>query len=178
MNAKEIKTKLTELQSRSLENLSSGELKKLHKTLLETSESLDAIEFLVKTEELLNSIPLEYLSFYQYFWKKARAKRPKKTASKVVWEKYYQNMKKLTTQIHGKKTEYLKVFDKLLKIDEDTGIRLLEGLTKEDRKVISILGSVTVKTSRGVSTLVLSENANNNRRWIQELKNVKHLGIL
>jgi hypothetical protein len=87
-------------------------------------------------------------------------------------------MKKLTLQIQGKKNEYMKVFDKLLKIDEDTGIRLLSGLTKEDKKVLTILGSITVKTSRGVSTLALSEIESNNRKWIQEVKNVKHLGVL
>jgi hypothetical protein len=178
MNAKDIKSKLSELQSRSLEKLSQSDLKKLDKALQTTFDSLDAVEFLIKVEELLNSVPLEYITFYQYFWKKSKNKRPKKNANKVAWEKYYLQTKKLTQSIQSKKGEYLLVFDKLLKIDEDTGLRLLAGLTREDRKVLSILGSVTVKTSRGVSSLVLSENSNNNRRWIQELKKVNHLGVL
>ena len=178
MNAKEIKAKLGELQNRSLEKLGSLQLKRLNRELQKISDSLDAIEYLIKTEELFNSIPLEFISFYQYFWKKSRIKRPKKGGTALAWEKYFTEMKKLTLQIQGKKNEYMKVFDKLIKIDEDTGIRLLSGLTKEDKKVLTILGSITVKTSRGVSTLALSEVESNNRKWIQEVKNVKHLGVL
>ncbi len=178
MNTKDIKQKLAELQVRHLDKLSHSELKKLERALQTAHDSLDAVEYLIQVEELLNSVPLEDITFYQYFWKKSKSKRPKKNANKLTWEKYYLNMKKLTQTIRAKKGEYLLVFDKLLKIDEDTGLRLLSGLTGEDRKVLSILGSVTVKTSRGVSTLVLSESIANNRRWIQELKKVNHLGVL
>lgn len=178
MNAKDIKSQLSELQLRSLEKLGTPVLKKLGKALSEASSALDSVEYMVKSEELMNSLPLEYLGFYQYFWKKFKIKKPKKTASRASWEKFYLHLEKSTQKIHSIKSEYLKVFEKLLKIDEDTGIRLLSGLTKEDRKVISILGSITVRTPRGVSTLVLSENEKKNRIWIQELKNIKNLGVL
>lgn len=178
MNAKDIKSQLSELQLRPLDKLGTSVLKKLAKALLDASNALDSVEFMVKSEELMNSLPLEYLSFYQYFWKKFRIKKPKKTAPRNSWEKFYLHLEKSTEKIHSLRTEYLKVFDKLLKIDEDTGIRLLSGLTREDRKVISILGSITVRTPRGVSTLLLSENERKNRKWIQELKNIKNLGVL
>lgn len=178
MNAREVKSKLLELQARPLDKLSPSVLKKLGKSIQIASESLDCVEYMVRSEEIMNSVPLEYLGFYQYFWKKFKIKKPKKVASKNVWEKYFLNLEKTTSRIHNLKTEYLKVFDKLLKIDEDTGIRLLSGLTREDRRVISILGSVSIRTPRGVSSFILSENESNNRRWIQELKNVKNLGIL
>ncbi|MCB1141296.1 MAG: hypothetical protein H7A24_01095 [Leptospiraceae bacterium] len=178
MNAKELKKKLQVLQNSKLENLASSEIQKLSKILDSTLDNLTLLEYHKKLEELYNSIPLENRNFYQYFWNKSKLKKPGKNASSLQWEKYLQESKKFLSQIHSQKNHYLKIFNKIQKLSEETALDLIDNLTKEEKHLLSLLGSITTKTSRGAAFLALSGTRANNQKWIREVKNIKSLGVL
>jgi hypothetical protein len=177
MNAKELRKKIQELSSSKLENLSSSEIQKLYKTLDLAMLNLQTVDYDQRLEELFQ-VSLEKRGFYQYYWDICKIKKPGKKSTSIQKEKYLHEMKKYNTTISQKYNQYQKTLDRFYKISEEQAMEIISKMTPEEKKLISVLASLTLKTSRGPTYLSLSGSKSNNLIWLRELKNVKSLGVL
>ncbi|MCB1176965.1 MAG: hypothetical protein KDK36_05240 [Leptospiraceae bacterium] len=178
MNSSELRKLLAKVSSLPLEKLSSSEIKRYAHQTYSLIESLEKLDIVAKVELLNNSIPLEDRPFYLDFLKRSPFKRPSTNAKKAIWEKYYNALKKYYEKIHQQKKVYVKLLDKLQKSSLKTGLKAIKSMKPNEKRLLSILASLSVKSSRGVKPLVLSSSEANNTKWLTELKNIKELGVL
>jgi len=178
MNSVELKKKLIKLSQEPLEKLGSSELKKIYRQIQSIFDSLERMTIIQKVEELSNSIPLENKPFYLELLKKFPHKKPSSNAKKEVWEKYYLQLNNYLDECKRKKNELNKLLNNIQKINEDLALKQIQKLKDEDKKLLSLLASLTERNSKGVSSLFLGKSKEGNLAWLRELKNVKHLGVL
>jgi hypothetical protein len=178
MNSNELKKKLIHLSQQPLEQLSSVELKKFFTQLSGLSDALERMTIIAKVDELSHSIALENKPFYSYLLKKFSTKRPSPAAKREAWEKYLLQYKLYLETCKQKKNEYTKTLASLQKLKEDKALKLIKKMKPEEKKLLSLLASLTERKARGVGSLALGTNLIINQAWLRELKNVKHLGVL
>ncbi len=178
MNSSELRKKLVYLSKQPLEKLSSHDLKKISLQLQLISDGLERVEIISKTEELIQNVSLENKPFTEYLLGKLKVKKPTLKSSKAQWEKYYKNLKTYLESVKQKRNELQKILEKLTKVKETEGVKIIEGLKEEEKKLLSLLASLTQKKSKGVKTLSIGHSRESILIWLNELKNVRKLGIL
>lgn len=178
MNSTELRKKLIHLTKQPLEKLSSQDLKKIDRQLELIFESLEKVEIISKTEELIQNVSLENKPFTEYLLSKFKMKKPTQTSTKAQWEKYYKNLKLYLESTRQKRNELQKVLEKLIKVKETEGVKIIQGLKDEEKKLLSLLASLTQKKAKGVKSLNIGQSKESILIWLNELKNVRRLGVL
>lgn len=178
MNSTELKKQLIKLSQAPLEKLGSSELKKISAQIQGVNDSLERMTIIQKVEELFHSIALEHKPFYAELLKKFSSKKPGSTGKKEAWEKYHFQLKNFLEHCKHKKNDLSKLLSNLQKMKEEAALSQIKKLKAEEKKLLSLLASLTERKSRGVGTLSLGNNQAMNLIWLRELKNVKQLGVL
>lgn len=170
MNAQEIKKQLNALSKLPIELLSAAEIGKLGNNLKDTIHQIERLQILGKIEELQQSIPIESISFYKIFLSKIELKKPQKISNIEELIDYYNSLKNEIKSIEKLKKEYSKLLDKIENANEAKALELLDNTTEDDKKYLSALANLTVKTPKGSSKLVLSNSKTSIENWYAEFK--------
>ncbi|MCX7998167.1 MAG: hypothetical protein N3A69_04340 [Leptospiraceae bacterium] len=178
MNATELRKKLLNLSKQPLEKLSSSDLKKINFELQFITDSLEKVEIISKVQELKENTALENKPFIEYLLTKFKTKKPQEKSPKAQWERYYKNLKNYLESCKQKRTELQKVLDRLTKAKEEEALKVLKKMNAEDKKLLSLLASLTQKKSKGVKALSIGTSQESMLLWLKELKNVRKLGVL
>lgn len=178
MNSTELRKKLINLSKQPLEKLSSHDLKKINLQLQIITESLEKVEIISKVQELIENVSLEDKPFTEYLLAKFKTKKPTQNSTKGQWEKYYKNLKLYLESVRQKRNELQKILEKLIKSKESDGLKIVQGLKEEDKKLLSLLASLTQKKAKGVKALSIGQSKESILLWLHELKNVRKLGVL
>ncbi|MEM7183959.1 MAG: hypothetical protein AAF518_23845 [Spirochaetota bacterium] len=178
MNASELKKLLLKAAKMPLEQLSGSDIQKLSKTLQTTVRSLEKVTILSKIEELHHTVAIEDMNFFKYYLDQLTVKKPTVSSSIQSWQEYLVTLQHQYKEIEKKKRSYIKVLERIDRSSEKKALEIIDKLSMEDRKMVSSLANLTLKTNKGVSKVKLTNSKNTNIAWYRELKNTKHLGVL
>ncbi|MDX1957212.1 MAG: hypothetical protein SFU98_01500 [Leptospiraceae bacterium] len=178
MNAGLLKQRLKKLSFAKVEKLGSSELSHLSNLISEIESLLDTIEIQAKVQILHQSIKVEERNFYNFLLGKKKIKKPNSKSKRVIWEKYLKQNEEQFTKIKDKKKEISKILERVFNSSLEEGVKILSKLKAEDKKLTSLLASLSGRNSYGVTKLGIGNSKKSLEKWILEHKNIKNLGVL
>lgn len=178
MNAVQLKKLLVKTSKMPLEDLGSLEIQKLSLVLTNIQDKIERIEILKKIEELHYRVSIEDIPFYKFYLSQWTIQKPEKDAPLILWQQYLEQLTAEYKTIRKKRTAYGRILARIDRASEKTAMKIIMDLSAEEKKMISLLANLTIKTKRGVSKLNLAKSQSANLTWYRELKNTKQLGVL